>query len=190
MLAVALLAVSIGIYLIFRSDHIIGFRLIDKLGLSGFLHNIRNLFDGVHPSNFIVYALPDGLWLISYMILTETLLPEHPTKTIWVLALPANAIVSEIAQYFHLLPGNFDIWDMVCYIIPTIFYLIFSKGHESAAKYTFEEVMSAPLLLVTYLFIAGCSVEQLNIPFIITCAIYASCMMLINYTISKKLSVK
>ena len=184
-LAVLLLGISSFIYLVFRSDNIIGFRLIHNLGLSGLLHSIRDAMSVFSPSAFTVYSLPDGLWLISYMLLTEALLPDHPTKPLWIFALPANAIVSEIAQYCHLLPGNFDIWDLVCYTVPTVLYLIFRKGHSVEGKYSFEEVMGAPLLLVTYLFIAGCSVERLNTPFVITCAVYASILMVINYALSK-----
>lgn len=179
-----LLAGSTFIYLVFRADNIIGYRLVYNLGLSGMLDSIRTALGGVNLPEFVVYSLPDGLWLVSYMLLVDSLLPQHPTKPIWIIALPANAIASEIAQSWHLLPGNFDVWDLACYVIPTTLYLIFRQTQYHHFKNCFGDVMFAPLILVTYLFLAGCSVERLNIPFVITCAIYSSALMVINYAVS------
>lgn len=183
-LAVLLLAGSTFIYLVFRADNIIGYRLVYNLGLSGMLDSVRTALGGVNLPEFVIYSLPDGLWLVSYMLLVDSLLPYHPTKPLWMLALPANAIVSEVAQYWHLLPGNFDVWDLICYVIPTSAYLIFRRAEFHRFQTAYGDIMWAPPILVTYLFLAGCSVERLDTPFVITCAIYSSILIALSYGVS------
>lgn len=186
MLAVLLLAGSTFIYLVFRSDTLIGFNLIDRLGLSAPLYGIREAFSNITLPAFYVYSLPDGLWLLSYMLLIDSILPYHPTKPIWILALPANAIASEIAQYWMILPGQYDVRDLVCYLVPTVLYISLKRMKYTTVHFFYDRVTVAPLILVSYLFIAGCSVECLNTPFVITCAVFASVLMALCYNISRK----
>ena len=149
--------------------------------MGGLIQWAKDLCAAWNLSPFVMYALPDGLWLASYILVADTLIPESPQKNIWVMALPANAIGSEIAQYFHLLPGVFDVWDLACYLIPALLYLAVRKSEIIKQPVQFREKALAPIILVTYLWLAGGSVEQLSIPFVVTCALYSSALILISY---------
>jgi len=188
-LALFLLAGSTLIYLIFRSDNIIAYRFIDRLGLSPVFEQIRSAVISLHVPDIVKYSLPDGLWLLSYIILADTLLPYNKGKLFWIIALPANAIGSEIAQFFGILPGVFDMWDIICYGVPTIAYLLLRKSEPEETEYSILGIMIAPLLLASYLWFAGGSVEQLNIPFVITCGLFTSISTVI-YILLVKTNIK
>jgi len=63
----------------------------------------------------IIWYLPDGLWAYS---LTSTLIIiwNGNLKTIWQFVLLLNFILFELLQYFKIIPGYGDIWDVVTYI--------------------------------------------------------------------------
>ena len=103
------------IYLMFRSESLVMFRWCETL-------HIREYVDSVRISctlpNWIVYSLPDGLWLCSYLLLVSAIW-NFDLKQGWlyVFSLPVVAIGSELAQAFGLMQGTFDWMDMVCYIL-------------------------------------------------------------------------
>ena len=182
LLAVVLLTGSTFIYLIFRTDETIGFKLLSGMGLGNILYSLKNALLVWRLLAFVVYSLPDGLWLLSYMLVADALIPVHPVKALWLMALPANAISTEIAQYWHIMPGIYDMQDMACYLVPTIAYMILWKNASTSWRHIgFEDLMFAPLLLVGYLWLAGASVDRLHTPFVIVCAIFCSALMVINY---------
>ena len=73
---------------------------------------------------FTVYSLPDGLWLYALLgSLNLIWLPLEIAGRIWSLLAVFASLGSEIAQFYHLLPGTFDIADILAYLIlSTIFF--------------------------------------------------------------------
>lgn len=180
MLAALLLALSSFIYLVFRPSDIIAFRFIDRAGLSGTIESLRALTSGINLPSMVIYSIPDGLWLISYMFIADSLLPASPSKPLWILALPGNAVASELAQFWHLLPGVFDFRDLMCYLIPTLVYLLFKRNTVNYSNYLDTGNYLAVFLIGIYLLIAGASVSRLNIPFILTCGCFIIILTVIS----------
>ena len=76
--------------------------------------------------DWIIYALPDGLWVCSYVILIGVVwhfsVPECiPTALI----IPLIGIVSELLQGVKLMPGVFDIADVTAYGLGTLTGIIY-----------------------------------------------------------------
>ena len=88
---------------------------------------LGNLFTPIaSPNTFLqrilVFSLPDGLWAMSYTMLIFHLRNDKTLKTlIWSIIIPIIGILSEISQYYLLIPGTFDIIDLIMYIVaPTL----------------------------------------------------------------------
>ena len=103
------------IYVLFRTDTL----LYNKI--------FGNFFSPIgSPKTFlqkiIIFSLPDGLWAMSYTMLIFHLRNDKTFKTlIWSILIPVIGILSEIGQLYYLIPGTFDIIDLIMYIIaPTL----------------------------------------------------------------------
>ena len=117
------------IYLLFRSKSILMFVWVDKFGLTPVVDKIRSELSHVSLSHISIYSIPDGLWVASYVILVHAIIPkEHKFNLIfWSYLLPFIAITFEFLQYLSLIPGVFDIFDLVCYVIPLVIYTIYLR---------------------------------------------------------------
>ncbi len=123
----AFLPVLIGgtIYLLFRPKNILLFSVLDELGMMPNVNMARLNIEQLHLSDFVIYSLPAGLWTASYLMVMY-MITKHCTKRVrsaLSLPLPISAIVLEFMQLFSLCPGTFDVYDLVCYIIPIIIFL-------------------------------------------------------------------
>jgi hypothetical protein len=107
-----------GIYTLWRSKTLLVFEWYRWAGveepvfaLRAYAAPIRHLI----PSAFL-YSLPDAVWVYSFTALLLFLWRKQPKsieRTLW-LALPvALAEGAEIGQYFHIVPGTFDVADLV-----------------------------------------------------------------------------
>lgn len=99
------------IYVLFRTDALIYNRL---------LGNIFNPLTS--PVTFlekvIVFSLPGGLWAMSYTLLIFHIRKDKTFSTImWSFLIPIIGIVSEISQFYLLIPGTFDLMDLIMYIV-------------------------------------------------------------------------
>ena len=69
---------------------------------------------------WIAYNAPDGLWLFSFLsalkIIWGKLLRE---KYLWISIIVIGSVGTELLQYFHIIAGTFDWWDIVSYILAT-----------------------------------------------------------------------
>jgi hypothetical protein len=113
------LMVGILIYVFFRNNDVLAYRM---LGKPIFLNELyRNVSQEIWFFDFIVYSLPDGLWLLSGILFIRALWLEN-TKTgnIYILAICVCAFVLEICQMFHLLFGTFDVLD-ICAMVLAVF---------------------------------------------------------------------
>jgi len=109
------------IYILFRSESLLYNRLI------GFLfYPIATPKTAIEQ--LIVYSLPDGLWAMSYtMLILHIRKNTKITTLIWSSIIPLIGIISEIPQYFFILPGTFDIFDLGMYIVLPITVISYSK---------------------------------------------------------------
>ena len=124
--AMLLLIIGGVIYLIFRSEGLFMFQWVNFLQMDSAIHCLREMSSPISIPYFIKYNLPDGLWISSYMITMDTIWRETSRirKLVWCMSLPIIAIITEIMQLLNLLVGTYDFFDLLCYTIPTLAYLI------------------------------------------------------------------
>ena len=125
--AIALMPVLLGglVYLLYRPKNIILFEVLNKLGGSTTVDMVRNKVEYVHLPDFVVYSLPAGLWTASFLMAMYLCIRQQNKriKLSLALPLPVSAVVLEFMQLFGLCPGTFDIYDVVCYVIPIIIFV-------------------------------------------------------------------
>ena len=79
---------------------------------------------------WVIYSLPDGLWMFSGTSLILNVWGNSINKQsiFWILMIPFIAILFEFLQLIHLMRGTFDIIDIVIYLIGFgVSILIFSS---------------------------------------------------------------
>ncbi|MBQ9229873.1 MAG: hypothetical protein IJ190_01700 [Prevotella sp.] len=126
-LGLLLLVVGGMIYVSFRPTSLLLFHSLDFLGLSAGVDAWRDLVSEWRPHEFIVYSLPGGLWAAAYILLTHGLLAYKPALPRVCIAslIPLTGIGSELLQRWGLLPGTFDIADLLCYTVPLLLLIIY-----------------------------------------------------------------
>ena len=120
-----LLLVGSMIYLLYRPQTILLFRLIDSMGLTPYLNIIREKCSIFLFPPLVINSLPAGLWMASYLMImySTTKYQNRKYRLMFSLPLPISAILLEIMQLFGWCHGTFDIFDLVCYVIPLIIFL-------------------------------------------------------------------
>lgn len=135
LLAIITLALGGLIYYTYRTDTLIMFNWAYRLGLENFITYIRDFNSASKPSDFIIYCLPNALWATSYLIAIDTLVNVEDHKLEWGLFLPIIATILETLQAFNIIPGTFDLLDIICFITPAIIYLAYYKITYYAKNY-------------------------------------------------------
>lgn len=134
------------IYLLFRSDSLLMFNWIEILHLKSFLFAVRESIASFNAPDFFKYALPDGLWSLSYVLFIDTLWLGSNKGWLYASFIPGIGFFSEILQYLGVLQGTFDFLDAIFYVSPyVIFYMI---------KYFFfkkKELMKKGKLAITFI---------------------------------------
>lgn len=127
-----LLGMGGSIYLLFRPKTLQMFRWVEMLGLDGYIDRMRELVSDITLNHITLYSFPDGLWLASYIILVNTVVSKQNKHNLlfWSLVLPFIAILFEMLQIPGIIPGVFDVFDLICYIVPLIIYLIYLKNEK------------------------------------------------------------
>ncbi len=119
---VALLLILTGgmIYVLYRPENLLLFRVTDSLGITPLIDILRSNSSRVMLPSFIVNSLPAGLWTASYLLMMYITTKFHTRRIRLMLALPLpiSAIVLEFMQLLGWCPGTFDIYDLICYIVP------------------------------------------------------------------------
>ena len=114
-----------GLYLMCRSECLVMFDWCKAIGIYPFIQQLRphGNFD-----SWVVYSLPDGLWLFSYIILMGAIWAFDMRKSLLCSApLIVIAIGSELLQFPHIVRGTFDIIDLLCYIAGSVIGIFYIK---------------------------------------------------------------
>lgn len=126
-LSLTLLFIGGSIYILFRPESLLMFRWADTAGLMPLIDSLRDSFGGITAGYVFTYCLPDGLWTASYLLMAHTIISaEHKVSLIfWSYSLPGIAVLFEFLQLAGVIPGVFDIYDIMCFLIPITLYSIF-----------------------------------------------------------------
>jgi hypothetical protein len=98
-----------AIYLVFRDSNILIFRLFDALGIS-----LPNRITTGSIANPILCSLPDGMWVFAFASWMRLIWGRH---WFWCNLPVSLALGSEIGQLFQIVPGTFDLLDVLFYSI-------------------------------------------------------------------------
>lgn len=123
------------IYLTYRTDTLIMFGWFNKIGLSDsvdFLRSNQHLQNLTIPS-WIKFSLPDALWLFSfnYVLLTLWNFNINRQSAFWLFLAPTIGLLSEIGQFFGIVPGTFDIVDLVLLVFATLIPFLLVNNFKS-----------------------------------------------------------
>ena len=94
--------------------------------------NIRTLTSEYYDKlpNWFLFSLPDGLWLFSYTSLILLIWRNKIDREnfIWIVIIPILIILSELGQLLNIVPGTFDLVDILLYSLGVILpILIFTE---------------------------------------------------------------
>lgn len=77
----------------------------------------------------MVYNLPDALWYAAILVLQPN---PWTTKWNWIIKLTASLpFIHEFSQLFGVLPGTFDITDLLFYVVTLTIFLITWKKEKT-----------------------------------------------------------
>lgn len=124
-----------ALYLLFRSERLLMFEWLGEL--RPFVLSIRPkcvLYD------WLIYSLPDGLWLFSYVILIGAIWSFNMKGCIlYSMPLIVIALGSELLQVTGLVPGTFDWVDLLCYSLGAICGFYYINLLKSKINYEYEK---------------------------------------------------
>jgi hypothetical protein len=82
---------------------------------------------------WVLFSLPDGCWVYSFTALLAGMWKNSNYArwtTFWCLLPAALAVGAEVGQGFHLVPGTFDVADLMVYLIAGTLATYFSRRTE------------------------------------------------------------
>ena len=116
------------IYIIYRSETLLMFDWFRILGISRYIDKLRAT-DYQNIYEWVKNSLPAGLWLFSYMFIIDSVWEKDKciAYKFYIYVLPVLAVLSEFMQYIKILPGTFDINDLLSYFFAILLYLLIKK---------------------------------------------------------------
>ena len=125
------------LYILFREDSIVMFDWYNSLGFESIIYHFReNINTNIHLPKWIVYSLPDGIWIYSLTSLMLIIWYKDSSKTkyIWFLIGPILGISAELGQLINIVPGTFDNTDLIFCLIASITPFIFFHHNNNFQK--------------------------------------------------------
>ena len=123
-LALLLLVIGGGIYLLMRQPVMLMHKVASELGIGTLIDKGRMLVQGWQLPEWMIFSLPGALWSTAYILIIDALLSKSPSWRRFAVAafIPLVGIVSELLQFVGLLPGTFDALDIIAYALPLLIY--------------------------------------------------------------------
>ena len=123
-LALLLLVIGGGIYLLMRQPVMLMHKVASELGIGTLIDKGRMLVQGWQLPEWMIFSLPGALWSTAYILIIDALLSRSPSWRRFAVAafIPLVGIVSELLQFVGLLPGTFDALDIIAYALPLLIY--------------------------------------------------------------------
>lgn len=112
---------GVSIYLLWRDEHLLIHRVLHACHLHTILDGIRSQAADIYLPEWVRFALPDGLWSMSYILTIDALVKRD---YLWTSVIPAIGILSELMQWTGWLQGTFDLCDLLAYGLPYLLYVL------------------------------------------------------------------
>lgn len=120
-LALCLFLIGVSIYLLWRDEHLLIHRILHASGMDDLIVPLRKSVADINVPEWIRFALPDGLWSTSYILLIDVWVKRG---ILWTSFIPFIGVLSELLQLIGRLPGTFDTADLLAYSIPYFLYVL------------------------------------------------------------------
>lgn len=120
-LALCLFLIGVSIYLLWRDEHLLIHRILHASGMDDLIVPLRKSVADINVPEWIRFALPDGLWSTSYILLIDVWVKRG---ILWTSFIPFIGVLSELLQLIGWLPGTFDTADLLAYSIPYFLYVL------------------------------------------------------------------
>jgi hypothetical protein len=136
-IATALIPLLLGglIYITYRTETLLMFSWFENLRLQFITDAFRsNIFlQNLNIPDWIKFSLPDALWLFSftYTILFLWNFTITRQSIIWICVAPVIGLVSELGQLVSIIPGTFDVTDLILLILAALLPLLTVKNLKS-----------------------------------------------------------
>lgn len=145
LLILNLISLLIGgvIYLLFRSCNLYMFKWFENTQIFKIICALRLKTIPLKSEipEWIIFSAPDGLWVLSYecLILFIWGFEIKAQSLFWLFLIPVLAIVSELLQYVHAMPGTFDKNDVTMYILGFLLPLYIHVNTHEINKKLYEK---------------------------------------------------
>jgi hypothetical protein len=122
-MALSSLLIGILIYYCFRN---LDLRLFQWLNVH--ITIIPAAINQTLVSSFLIYNLPDGLWFLSGILFIRALWLDNPAASkAYILIFCILAVSMEGSQYFNLISGTFDFFDIIAMVLAAFVEGVFYK---------------------------------------------------------------
>ena len=114
------LIIGFAIYSLFRTEEIVFYSWVKYFGFNGYIqfNNSNNYQISTHVQvpEWIRFSIPDGLWTYAF---TSTIISlwSHKLNYFWLVAPLFVGVILEILQFYNLIPGTFDLIDLICILL-------------------------------------------------------------------------
>ena len=87
---VASLLAGAVIYLLFRSKNLLGFELLNRIGVESWADRIRSYTADVRLPDVFVNSLPGGLWALGYILVIDSIFGNQSRfmRIVWASVIP------------------------------------------------------------------------------------------------------
>ena len=118
--AIALVAMSTGgvLYLLWRPDNLLMFEWVEYLNLSKIVYTLRSMVEPIHLPFVVVYSFPHALWYLSGILIFAIIWRDNKRmQYLWIAIMTAMCFGGEFGQLIGVVPGNFNLDDILYSII-------------------------------------------------------------------------
>ena len=134
-LSIIILLVACYVYVSHRGGDMVLYSLLGIDGNSSLFIALRQ--NATDLPAWVIYNIPDGLWLLSYLLIIEAIWGNEKQRKIWfIIPVILFAFLLEVLQYIGFFPGTGDVLDMLCYSVAIAVYL----GIIKLKQYFYEKL--------------------------------------------------
>ena len=135
LLSIIILLVACYVYVSHRGGDMVLYSLLEIDGNSSLFIALRQ--NATDLPAWVIYNIPDGLWLLSYLLMIEAIWGNEKQRKIWfIIPVILFAFLLEVLQYIGFFPGTGDVLDMLCYSVAIAVYL----GIIKLKQYFYEKL--------------------------------------------------
>lgn len=112
------------LYLLFGAK---GIRLVDWMTNISMFENLRDNVANMQIPDWVIFNLPDGIWLFSLLQLIDIIWAEEKGSHFWIGLSVVLAMGHEIGQGLGFFSGTYDELDIISYAIVALSSILLNR---------------------------------------------------------------